>query len=485
MGMKTFGTIRELIGYLWESKAKWMLEVAMMTMVVPGMLCLFKPVILSAASYLLNLICAQPEQVIVFIEKEAGFWGSAIWTLTSMVAAFTIFYYSSLGTKNYGMTNRKLLSYSYGPYFIPMLLASIFFLAIWMSAAYYLEAYTKFFIVSGYSFLLQVFLIFLCILSTSGEWGQKKILDMERETYRRLYKDMQAGELRKIKFHADTITRGTDDSEEMFSILRRIFEIPFQWTVEELSLSEKERKKMRRNSSVEKNIPVMYDFTSDDLFGNQELETLFYYVFQNMKIMVENTSNKSEAAVPNEMYEMLYELIEELEELLSEKADERFRMKKLMFLSAVFQVVMVTEAALGWNFIAHVIDSSVTDPEEKRMVIGIYLASVGYLLVSGQLESGLLDRGLNEEQERERLCRLEKLADNICQFHFHGWRMDADLEKMMGDRLSVMIPAWARRTTGKSLQEPEVVYQIINSLKTPSLDSSLDRLMSFVRLKMQ
>lgn len=106
--------------------------------------------------YILNNVCSQ-----------ADFLGNAVWTLTTILAAFMVLHYSSIGNNTYGVKNRKIISYTCGTFFIPEILIFNIAVVLCMTFAYYVKSFATFFLLAIYSILLQLLLIFGSIFLTS------------------------------------------------------------------------------------------------------------------------------------------------------------------------------------------------------------------------------------------------------------------------------------------------------------------------------
>lgn len=138
-------------------------------------------------------IFAHQESLKIFVcalEKEKEFIGTVIWTMTTILFGFLIMYYQMLGGRNFGLTNRMIISYTCGSYFIPLMVAINTVVVCFMTVAFYFEADTNFYLLASYSFVLQGMIIFYCVYPTSHRKAKKTILQQEKEHFCNFYMNL-------------------------------------------------------------------------------------------------------------------------------------------------------------------------------------------------------------------------------------------------------------------------------------------------------
>lgn len=204
--------------------------------------------------YILNNVCSQ-----------ADFLGNAVWTLTTILAAFMVLHYSSIGNNTYGVKNRKIISYTCGTFFIPEILIFNIAVVLCMTFAYYVKSFATFFLLAIYSILLQLLLIFGSIFLTSQRVCFRVILHVEEKQFHELCEVVRNNKVLFHKlgvisnkenafvYHSDMILKGQDSLTEKFEIIQNILYIPF---------------------NIEYQKFFLY------------VDGIYYYLYQNMRVVV-------------------------------------------------------------------------------------------------------------------------------------------------------------------------------------------------------
>lgn len=170
----------------------------------------------------------------VFVEnlgREKGFIATVIWTMTTILFGFLIMYYQMMGTRNFGLTNRKIISYTCGTYFIPIMVAINTVVVCFMTIAFYFDADTDFYLLAVYSFVLQGVMIFYCVYPTSYRTTQETIVKQEREHFYRFYRSLDcvsADQGKTPTIFMESILCGDELIEEKMEMVSQILRHPFE-----------------------------------------------------------------------------------------------------------------------------------------------------------------------------------------------------------------------------------------------------------------
>lgn len=439
--------IQKLIKKIPDNKFTVIIVIFTVCIVVSNIL--LKDQLLNGFRYILSLNVADVDSTLCFMSQNAGFFGSATWTLTSVVGAFAIYYYSTLGEKNCGIENRKIITYGVGFIFVPVLLCIIFFSTLCMTVAYYAEAYTCFFSMASYSVLLQIFMVFVCIISNSYKVGSWIIKRTERKLYSNIYKKPIAF-YDEWAFHVSAIM--TEDlTEDFIKLLKEIMKIPYEVTIEKIS-----------NKDDDKNL---------------ERAILYYYMFQNVRAIVGAVNERNYEAELNRMYKMLYEIVEEIWKYRSEKEEDQeyIMINKMEGLSAIFQaLILYCDSGSKWDAIIFLINKKLTEEEDKRLAVGILLASISYLIITKRLNiEEEWERAVNNPDDKINGGELRNMVESfglICLEK--NWSVEND-----GNNLSEIIQAWGICTTDDTLKNSEIYVKILDILcHNKRMDTQLDYL---------
>lgn len=460
----------------WILRIKWTLVMSLSTIGVLTLGVKGKGVLLDTFKWLLSIIGADSESVFYFMVENAQFWGNAAWTLTSLVGAFSIFYYSSLGNRNYGFENRTIIAYIFGGTFVPCLLSIIFLSTLWMSAAYYLEEYTCFFFISLYSILLQMGMILVCIVSTSRWASRMVICREEKKRYHEIYKNPTA--LSEGMALRTSTVMVNELSDESMQLLKNILKVPYK----PLKRTQKEISKSSDNA--------------------RENESVYYYWYQNFRAIVEAVNERGRITERNRMYTMLYEVLEELWE--KEKSGN-IGLNRMESLSAVFQtLILCFDSMSKWDAIAYIINHKNLSKRERLLAISVLLASVFYLVNSGQLEieeewkREVRQTGENGDGRRAETDtgKLKEMVIGIGRIQLdtkwplseNNSKMERPTDKMIRAEfekyLNEIIRVWGARVTEERLKNPLLYENILAGLDEQKIDTTLECLMTGLIQKM-
>lgn len=114
-------------------------------------------------------------------EARKDFFGTAVWTLTTVLSAFLISFYNQQQQKHYGIYQRRIISYEIGTWMIPACILENVAIVLMMTKNFYSDRIGLFYYRALSSVLLQFILISYCIFITSNRHCLKVIKKLERE----------------------------------------------------------------------------------------------------------------------------------------------------------------------------------------------------------------------------------------------------------------------------------------------------------------
>ncbi len=424
--------------------------------------------------FLLGQLGFDSQMVLENMVNNAGFLGNSVWMMATILSGAVIFYCSLLGYKSYGIPNRQLIAYSAGSWSLPLLVASTFVMVLLMTSAYYTSYFTLFYFWAVYSLMPQVIAYIYCmrycsrkqcfriILKVEGrqyKWLQKKLLSVSAaEEYSQ--KDEEAVQIRnnevceKLIFHTQLVMSGEETLEEKMELIQKILFVPFS----------------------------RYEYRCA---GRQkDLQGIYLYIYQNVKRVLQYSSEVISDFEADQFYFMIYENIKKIERIYDEEAcridlgeigdfgekqtDEYplYWEKLAVYLSAVFHAVLPERNMRNrWKFVLYIVNDLIAPEEEKRLVIGVLLCSIEYLGHRGLLDinpegnvipgSGEDNKCINDYVEIEECLELLYLREN--------WSVDDYiLEKMF-----CFMRIWFSGTT-EAKNFWKLFYQIQRSMEGKS-----------------
>lgn len=297
---------------------------------------------------------------------EANFLGSAVLTLSTILGALTVFFYSSLVYKNFGFSNRKIVAYTYGRMFFPCVLAVNVIIVVEMMIAYYVEAYCAFYIFSIYSCLLQGAYMIWSVYSTTQRRCRDVLVGIEIKQFKELsrtwngkfyaevYASRKEQQRNDIVIHMDNILRSDETMKERLEMMRNILIIPFK------------------------------EF-GDAVIGDENADTwaTYNFYYQNLySVAVYMKQNSDEAP---KIFSVFYETISEMQGYITNNSDILER-RFLICLSALFITFVPYGKEDVFTFLAYIVNHVVKETKRREIIPLLYLKFLAVLWVRGQID---------------------------------------------------------------------------------------------------
>lgn len=321
--------------------------------------------------------------------QKADFLGNSVWMMATILSGAVIFYCSLLGGRSYGIPNRKLIAYSAGSWSLPLLVASTIVMVLFMTSAYYTSYFALFYFWAIYSLMPQVLAYIYCMLCCSRKQCFRIILKVEDRQYLWLRQELlsasaadgcaqvcgetaqsQRTEMcEKLIFHIQMVMGGEETLEEKMELIQQILFAPFR----------------------------KYEYRCSD--QQSDLQSIYLYIYQSVKRVLHYSSNGLSDLEADRFYFMIYENIKKIERICHVKASRidlgeigvssenqtviypPYWEKLAVYLSAVFHAVLPERNIRNrWKFVQHIVQDLIEPEEEKRLVIGMLLCSIEYLI---------------------------------------------------------------------------------------------------------
>ncbi len=332
------------------------------------------------------------------LRNKMDFLGTAVWTLTTILSAFVTLYYSSLGSRNYGLQNRKIISYSYGSVFIPFLVIWNGIVACGMTYYYYTGGLRGFYLLSGYSFFLQAYLISLCVYSTTRYKAFKTIIRIEQAEFGELcMKEREAilapdsagaeagfqREKERFVYHLDSVLRWNEPMTEKQEMIRHILLLPLGDTMLEVHRVPR----------------AMYAY----LYHN------FRLIVSHMKGRVRTDSDMNDILEIEEIYNIIYKSLPQTGE--NPAADPNMLKIAGVYYGAFFNAFLAEKMLSDrWKAISYIMNEIVKDDELRRFLIL-------ELIIAAQLQASLENLSLDGDTMEEMILAVRSMrgADAVRQ----------------------------------------------------------------------
>lgn len=382
----------------------------------------------------LNVLSLRSIDAVTFMQNiycEMDFVGTAVWTLTTILFAFIVFYYSALGFRNYGLANRKLIALKYGTCFIPVLVCLNAVSVLSMTVFYYIAWHTAFYLLAAYSFFIQIILICLCVYSSTQYNAVKTIISVETEQFYSLYGHPSKKFQKQNKIAPDKIVyymRYILNGEEMLAEKKRII------------------------SSV-----LLIPFQREYSFIKEDLSVLYARQYKNFKYISDYAAKNQEEA--SEVLNMISSVMAATYTLINSGAEDVIKAKLYVAYSALFNALLSERGLQNkWTLIEYLINSSILS-EQLRMELSVVLFMViQYLSCSEQI---IFTDG-DEIREIEKTFREIKIQQNFLSYmdYMYLLHKETDRKSPEIDNYRQMILAWGELTNLNKMQCYEMVYEI-------------------------
>lgn len=347
-------------------------------------------------------------QIVENLHTNMDFIGTAVWTLTTILSAFVTLYYGALGYRNYGIANRKIISYVYGSIFIPFLVVLNAFIVGLMTYNYYVSYYMDFYILACYSCFLQAYLIALCVYSTTRYKAFKTIMKIEEKEFCDLYNKTQS--LETASYELENVSKYQKRKEEL--------DVEKDCFVYHLNSILRWDEPLSEKQEIMRNILIL-PFNQALPNNNSFFKVMYGYLYHNFRIIVSYMKEKvGEATDLNDIQEIqgIYTVIyKSLTNIQENKGLEDGDKKRVSIYFCAFFNAFVSEKMLSdrWDAISYILKSIVKNDNIKETIIVELLMSVQYQVEIGSIAINDVEEINNIVRNIQHLPGFEKIKPNI------------------------------------------------------------------------
>lgn len=329
-----------------------------------------------------------PEKLIEAFQKDKSFVGNAVWTLTTLIPPFITLYYTLLGSRNYGLTNRRIIAYTVGSLFIPVLVILNGVVVAVMTWMYYTDSCTFFYVVAIYSCLLQASLIGVCLSCTTRIAARHAIRKIEKRQMKDLHRFLKPLQPKSAQ----------DDSEQDRRDRRKLIDGRMGQAVFHLDSALRWEEPFSEKRDV---ILLILNQPFDRCFEKKSGSVclLYEYIYKNFQLLARNAkrmTDRDERTYDKAEREGVYGVIKECFCYADMKYGKSEKNREQVFYREVSKVyfgafanAFIPESALWdrWGIFAYILNMSVIDNKLKRSLTREFILALLFNLYTGRLRT--------------------------------------------------------------------------------------------------
>lgn len=389
------------------------------------------------------------EQVFCKMREYASSWSDTIWTMVTVSASAIVFYYGALSYKNFGVQNRRIISYTVGSWFVPICVFLTVSFVVFMTYYFYIDHYTEFYLISAYIMVIQGIIIILCIYETSNAHCFRVIIKVEKRQYMKLRKMIQhlenentngynyeiEAEKSSIIYHTDMAMKGEESMSKILSLIKGILLVPFSI------------KKLKQS-------PLSIDN-----------KAIYYYIYQNARHTLNHISDENIDVGSQDFFSLLYENIDRVYGMHNVETDNAVqknnRIKLAVYLSSLFHAILpVSQIENRWQFAGYVINAIIKEKSHKDLMIGVLLCSIAYLNYRKLLLPDINEETLTKDGSFQNSGEIKEIESCLSSIDcWPTWKCDENMLEELYDIMKV----WLVGTTGEQGKYQALFLGIKNS----------------------
>lgn len=338
-------------------------------------------------------------------------------TISTILAATVIFFYSVQDNKKEGIPHRAILAYSFGSltipvfFFLSMLILPVSF---WL---YHVNMKISFVVCIFFSYCFQMLIIALILFSTSFSYGLRVICNAEIRQYQKLckIKKESSRDLENnpqfiwtyLMHHLEQAVTSDELIADKMMLVRELLKTPYH-------------DKKRILAKIQKN---KYESSmSKERLENNDLGRIYEFYYLNLSAAMEYLSRAEHRAERDKIYWVLYEFLDDLQKLYGKVDDvndlkkKKARKNYMMTVAGLMNAVLESEAPDAEGFCNHILNECIQDEEVRLKQIGLYFLYQEYLY-----------RTRIEEKDDDKIIPIEYIK---CINGVRGWRMHPEDERV-------------------------------------------------------
>lgn len=340
--------------------------------------------------HILNLVSHGETGIGSLVLEFADSFFQLVNTMTSLVTASIIFFYTVMNNTQHGIPNRKLIAYRIGSAVVPALFCVVIFIGTPSLCFLYMLKYVReAYCVAILIYLLDCTLVFICILSSTRKFCVKTLIGAEKKQYQNFFvayyynqnTPFLLSESRRkmpIFYHIELLAENSELRAERLQTINKILCVPFLglWNPKHPIISCKEEQSKAIYFFLHNNAGILIQktFSSGDL-ENAEVDATYTMLYSYLEVL---------GACYNRMHNRIQE-----SEVNGEKKEEESKASIILkrnYIAAWIAIMGAVAAYSNYNresFCKHVLTKLI--PEDlNTLKLNIYFAFLEYMFNSGE-----------------------------------------------------------------------------------------------------
>ncbi len=303
-------------------------------------------------------------------------------TISTILAATVIFFYSVQDNRREGIPHRAILAYSFGSYAIPV----FFFLSIiilpmgfWL---FHFDMKATFMVCTVFSFASQVSIMALILFSTSFTYGLRVIRNAEIRQYRMLCENKGGNnsELESnpqfiwtyLLHHLEQVVTSEELIADKMMLVRELLKTPYH----KKQKGWRTRRK-NRDGCVNDMLKLCLEKNSP--------ERIYEFYYGNLSAVMQYLSRKEHNSERDKIYLVLYEFLDSMKRLyeMVKKSESGFQAgasaNYMMTVSGLMNAVLDSETPDAEVVCNYILNKCISDHEMREKQIGLYFLFQEYL----------------------------------------------------------------------------------------------------------
>lgn len=272
-------------------------------------------------------------------------------TFSTILTAAIVFFYSVQDNKKEGIPHRRIISYVFGTYFIPILFGLSLVMIFILNLAWYMGfKYTAYYCVLS-EFFFQLIVIALILLSTSFRFGIVAICYAESKQYM-LLKDVSEKDKREnILHHMEQVVISDELISDKVELINSILRIPYC------------------KSGI---VNIWFNRNNLDL-RKEYCSLIYYFYYENIVSSFSRLVSKEMKIERDRIYDNIYTFLEELTAMLiyelDKKYEENIKENYLMTVMAFMNAVQYSKAKEAEAFCRYIINKLVAECLRTEIIL--------------------------------------------------------------------------------------------------------------------
>lgn len=303
-------------------------------------------------------------------------------TISTILAATVIFFYSVQDNRKEGIPHRAILAYSFGSYTIPV----FFFLSMFILPTgfwcFHFNMKVTFSVCMAFSYFFQMAIMVLILLSTSFTYGLRVIRNAEIRQYKMLceIKGEKSSELESnpqfiwtyLLHHLEQVVTSDELIADKMMLVRELLKTPYH---------KKQKKWTVRNEQKGKSVGNMLKICLEE----NDLGRIYEFYYGNVSAVMQYLSRAEHNAERDKIYFVFYEFLDNMKKLYEMvKASQNSSITEaganyMMTISGLMNAVLESETPDAEVVCNYILNKCIGDKEMRRKQIGLYFLFQEYL----------------------------------------------------------------------------------------------------------